>query len=314
MTISPPTHRRVPRDAGGRFDGRRHGAPDLRASGRGPESSPLRLPAARVHGWSGDAMMRVRRSAARGLPRVQRGGVLRRGSSSAPAGWPTSAASDRPVRADQRRHTAAGVTIAAAAIGAIGGAVVLTWVASAPRDGRRATAGLLAAAGSLAPSHLAGTHVWRGPSNAEGPRPRGVDHAAHRCSRAEPSRWHACASGARSPLAGVGVRGQVTQTASHGARELRGSGSGTPARERRHAVERATATPRRCSPRRQSSDSSAEGLRWRASTACESHDREPRAVAHASGTRPAPVPALRRHRQRGSRRVPGSRSRPRRRA
>jgi hypothetical protein len=113
---------------------------------------------------------------------------------------------------DQRWHTAAGVTIAAAAIGAIGGAVVLTWVASAPRDGRRATAGLLAAAGSLAPSHLAGTHVWRGPSNAEGPRPRGV--TMRRIAAAEPSRRAGtpvrAARARRSP--GIGVRGQVTQT------------------------------------------------------------------------------------------------------
>jgi hypothetical protein len=113
--------------------------------------------------------------------------------------------------ADQRWHTAAGVTIAAAAIGAIGGAVALTWVASAPRDGRR-TAGLLAAASSLAPSHLAGTHVWRGPSNSEGPRPRGV--AMRRIAAAKPSRRAGtpvrAARARRSP--GVGVRGQVTQT------------------------------------------------------------------------------------------------------
>jgi DNA-directed RNA polymerase specialized sigma24 family protein len=48
MNISPPTHRRVPWDAGGRLNGRQHGAPHPRASGRDPESSPLRLPAARV--------------------------------------------------------------------------------------------------------------------------------------------------------------------------------------------------------------------------------------------------------------------------
>jgi hypothetical protein len=114
--------------------------------------------------------------------------------------------------ADQRWHTAAGVTIAAAAIGAIGGVVALTWVASAPRDGRRATAGLLAAAGSLAPSHLAGTHVWRGPSNAEGPRPRGM--TMRRTAAAKPSRRVGApvraARARRSP--GVGVREQVTQT------------------------------------------------------------------------------------------------------
>jgi hypothetical protein len=139
--------------------------------------------------------------------------------------------------ADQRWHTAAGVTIAAAAIGAIGGVVALTWGASAPRDGRRATTGLLAAAGSLAPSHLAGTHVWRGPSNAEDPRPRGV--TMRRIAAAKPSRRAGtpvrAARARRSP--GAGVREQVTQTvamtrASYEAaavREPRGSTGAVPA-------------------------------------------------------------------------------------
>ena len=100
--------------------------------------------------------------------------------------------------ADQRWHTAAGVTIAAAAIGAIGGVVALTWVASAPRGGRRATAGLLAAAGSLAPSHLAGTHEWRRHSDAEGPRPRGV--SMRRIAAAKPRRR------AGTPVRAVGSR------------------------------------------------------------------------------------------------------------
>jgi hypothetical protein len=122
-------------------------------------------------------------------------------------------ADERRVRsaggADQRWHTAAGVTIAAAAIGAIGGLVALTWVASAPRGGRRATAGLRAAAGSLAPSRLAGTHVWKGPSNADGPRPRGV--TMRRIAAAKPSRRAGTPARARrSP--GVGVREQFTQT------------------------------------------------------------------------------------------------------
>jgi hypothetical protein len=114
--------------------------------------------------------------------------------------------------ADQRWHTAAGVTIAAAAIGAIGGVVALTWVASAPRGGRRATAGLLAAASSLAPSHLAGTHVWRGPSNAEGARPR--EMTVRRVAVARASRRAGApvrAVSARRPPV-VGTREQVTQT------------------------------------------------------------------------------------------------------
>lgn len=48
MNITPPTHRRVPWDAGGRPNGRRHGDSHLRAGGRESEISPLRLPAARV--------------------------------------------------------------------------------------------------------------------------------------------------------------------------------------------------------------------------------------------------------------------------
>ena len=48
MNISPPIHRRVPRDAGGRSDGRPHGDAHPRASGRKPGISPPRLPAARV--------------------------------------------------------------------------------------------------------------------------------------------------------------------------------------------------------------------------------------------------------------------------
>jgi DNA-directed RNA polymerase specialized sigma24 family protein len=47
MTISPPTHSGARRGAGGRLNGRSRGASDPRASGRDPESSPLRLPAAR---------------------------------------------------------------------------------------------------------------------------------------------------------------------------------------------------------------------------------------------------------------------------
>ena len=46
--ISPPTHRHVPWDAGGRFIGRPHGDAHPRASDRDPEISPLRFPVARV--------------------------------------------------------------------------------------------------------------------------------------------------------------------------------------------------------------------------------------------------------------------------
>ena len=49
MQISPPTHRTCPWDAGGRLHGRQHGDSHPRASGRDPDGSPLRLPAARVH-------------------------------------------------------------------------------------------------------------------------------------------------------------------------------------------------------------------------------------------------------------------------
>jgi hypothetical protein len=113
--------------------------------------------------------------------------------------------------ADQRWQTAAGVTIAAAAIGAIGGVVALTWVAPVPRGGRRATAALLPAAGSIAPSHLAGTHVWGVPSNVEGPRPRGVSTqrgAAARARRRAGTPVRA-AGARRSP--GVGAREQLTK-------------------------------------------------------------------------------------------------------
>ena len=62
MNITPPIHRRVPRDAGGRSDGRPHGDAHPRASGRKPGSSPPWLPAARVV-WrpGGDRMMLLRR-------------------------------------------------------------------------------------------------------------------------------------------------------------------------------------------------------------------------------------------------------------
>jgi hypothetical protein len=100
--------------------------------------------------------------------------------------------------ADQRWHTAAGVTIVAAALGAIGGVVALTWVAPPPRGGRRAAAGLLAAAGSLGPSNLAGTSVWRERSNAASPRPRGV--AVRRVTAARARRR------AGTPVRAVGAR------------------------------------------------------------------------------------------------------------
>ena len=48
MTTNPPTHRRVPWDAGGRLNGRPHGDSHPRACGRELENSPLRFPAARV--------------------------------------------------------------------------------------------------------------------------------------------------------------------------------------------------------------------------------------------------------------------------
>lgn len=48
MNLSPPTHRRAPGDAGGRLNGRQHGAPLPRESGRSPETIPPRVPAARV--------------------------------------------------------------------------------------------------------------------------------------------------------------------------------------------------------------------------------------------------------------------------
>jgi len=48
MTKSPPTHRSVPRGAGGRLNGRQLGDAHPRVSGREPEISPPRLPAARV--------------------------------------------------------------------------------------------------------------------------------------------------------------------------------------------------------------------------------------------------------------------------
>ena len=78
MSISPPTHRRVPWDAGGRLNGRPHGDSHPRASGREPECSPLRLPAARVHRSGAGAMTAAATRAARGLPRVRRGRVPRR--------------------------------------------------------------------------------------------------------------------------------------------------------------------------------------------------------------------------------------------
>jgi len=54
MHIDHPPHRRVPRDAGDRFQARPHGDPAPRASGRGPgDHSPARLPAARVPRRSG---------------------------------------------------------------------------------------------------------------------------------------------------------------------------------------------------------------------------------------------------------------------
>ncbi len=48
--ISPPTHRSAPWHAAGRLEERRRGDAYPRASGREPDSSPLRLPAARVIG------------------------------------------------------------------------------------------------------------------------------------------------------------------------------------------------------------------------------------------------------------------------
>jgi DNA-directed RNA polymerase specialized sigma24 family protein len=48
MNISPPIHRRALRDAGGRLNGRQHGAPLPRESGRSSETIPPRAPAARV--------------------------------------------------------------------------------------------------------------------------------------------------------------------------------------------------------------------------------------------------------------------------
>lgn len=48
MNFSPPTHRFVPRDAGGRSDKRPNGDAQSRASDREWEFSPLPLPVARV--------------------------------------------------------------------------------------------------------------------------------------------------------------------------------------------------------------------------------------------------------------------------
>ena len=48
MKPSPPSHRKAPRDAGGRLDGRPRGDTHPRAGGRKPDISPSRLPAARV--------------------------------------------------------------------------------------------------------------------------------------------------------------------------------------------------------------------------------------------------------------------------
>lgn len=50
MTTSPPTHRTVPWDAGGRLNGRPHGEAQPRARGRGSEGFPSPAPAARAQG------------------------------------------------------------------------------------------------------------------------------------------------------------------------------------------------------------------------------------------------------------------------
>jgi hypothetical protein len=50
MNITPPTHRRVPWDAGGRSDGRPLGDAHPRESDRKPGVSPLWLPVVRVGG------------------------------------------------------------------------------------------------------------------------------------------------------------------------------------------------------------------------------------------------------------------------
>ncbi len=96
---------------------------------------------------------------------------------------------------DTRWHAAAGATIAAAAIGAIGGLIALTWSAPAPRGGRRV---LFAAAGSLSSSHLAGVQVWRVPSRAESQRRR---RATVRASAAVQA-WR----GAGMPVRAAGTR------------------------------------------------------------------------------------------------------------
>ncbi len=48
MNFSPPTHRFVPWDAGGRSHKRLHGDAQSRVSGRDSGIFPLRLPVARV--------------------------------------------------------------------------------------------------------------------------------------------------------------------------------------------------------------------------------------------------------------------------
>jgi len=52
MTVNPPSHTCGSRDAGGRLHGRPRGDSRLRARGRDSESSPLRVPVARVR-WIG---------------------------------------------------------------------------------------------------------------------------------------------------------------------------------------------------------------------------------------------------------------------
>ena len=177
MNLSPPTHRRAPWDAGGRLNGRQHGDPHPRVSGRDPESSLLRLPAARVLGSVAAAMTLLRRA-----PReVYRVYGEQEFFACAPGGEHVEAT--MPAIGVRRLHRVADATMVLAAMGAVGALLAIA-TRSAAGDGRRVGAGLLAATGSLGSSRGSRTHVWRGLANADADGPRKRSAPARPADRA----------------------------------------------------------------------------------------------------------------------------------
>ncbi len=133
--ISPPTHRRVPWDAGGRFIGRPHGEAHPRASDRDPEISPLRFPVARVQA-SQRGTMRFPRRAPREVYRLFDEDEYLAGATWEP-GEPDSGSVDVRSSTDSRWPRIVSAAVLLGTTGAVGGLVLLNSLAHPRGSGRR---------------------------------------------------------------------------------------------------------------------------------------------------------------------------------